>query len=52
MVSRVVQAEARLWAKSKSKLGEPRKCSPGLWQDEQELLLEFGPWLRIQSSYT
>lgn len=29
MVSRVVQAEARLWAKSESKLGEPRKCSRG-----------------------
>lgn len=48
----MVQAEARVWARSESKLSEPRKCSLGWWKVELELLLESGPWLFIQSPYT
>lgn len=48
----MVQAEARVWARSESKLGEPRKCSPGQRRVELELLLESGPWLFNQNPYT
>lgn len=37
-----------MWARLENQLDEPRKCSPGLWQVEQELLLEPGPWLLIR----
>lgn len=39
MGGKVVQAKARVWTRSESKLGKPRKRSLGLQQVEQELFL-------------